>query len=49
MSRLRSVLGRERIGHTDSGYLLTFDWLNAAELAVLTNEVERRPGRWASR
>ncbi|HEV3294826.1 MAG TPA: AAA family ATPase [Streptosporangiaceae bacterium] len=42
MSRLRGVLGRDRIGHRDSGYLLTYDWLDAAELAVLTAEVERR-------
>jgi len=42
MSRLRSVLGRDRIEHRDHGYLLRCDWLDAAELAVLTDEVERR-------
>ncbi|MGO8961995.1 MAG: AAA family ATPase [Streptosporangiaceae bacterium] len=42
MSRLRSVLGRERIEHRDGGYLLHYDWLDAAELAHLTDEVERR-------
>jgi tetratricopeptide (TPR) repeat protein len=44
MSRLRSVLGRDRIQHRDSGYLLHCDWLDATELAVLTDEVERRRG-----
>jgi len=42
MSRLRSVLGRERIEHRDQGYLLRCDWLDATELAVLTREVEAR-------
>ena len=42
MSRLRSVLGRERIEHRDGGYLLHFDWLDAAELGHLTEETERR-------
>ena len=42
MSRLRSVLGRDRIDHTDIGYLLRPDWLDAAELAALAAEVERR-------
>jgi DNA-binding SARP family transcriptional activator/tetratricopeptide (TPR) repeat protein len=42
MSRLRSVLGRERIEHRDGGYLLHSDWLDSAELANLTDEVERR-------
>lgn len=44
MSRLRSVLGRDRIQHRNSGYLLHCDWLDATELAVLTDEVERRRG-----
>jgi DNA-binding SARP family transcriptional activator len=44
MSRLRSVLGRDRIEHRDHGYLLRCDWLDAAELAMLTDEVERRRG-----
>ena len=42
MSRLRSVLGRDRIERRDHGYLLRCDWLDATELAVLTREVESR-------
>ena len=42
MSRLRAVLGRDRIEHRDQGYMLHRDWLDAAELAVLTREVEAR-------
>src|SRR5579862_2098736 len=42
ISRLRSVLGRDRIQHRDRGYALTCDWLDAAELAALTGEMERR-------
>ncbi len=42
MSRLRSVLGRDRIEHRDRGYLLHCDWLDATELAMLTGEVESR-------
>jgi DNA-binding SARP family transcriptional activator/tetratricopeptide (TPR) repeat protein len=42
MSRLRSVLGRDRIEHRDQGYLLRCDWLDATELAMLTREVETR-------
>jgi DNA-binding SARP family transcriptional activator len=42
VSRLRSVVGRDRIGHWDGGYLLRCDWLDAAELAGLTDEMERR-------
>jgi DNA-binding SARP family transcriptional activator len=42
MSRLRSVLGRDRIEHRDHGYLLHCDWLDATELAVLTREAESR-------
>src|SRR6516162_7505084 len=44
MSRLRSVLGRDRIEHRDRGYLLRCDWLDAAELAMLTDEAARRRG-----
>ena len=44
MSRLRSVLGRERIEHRDGGYLLHFDWLDTTELGHLLAEVERRRG-----
>jgi DNA-binding SARP family transcriptional activator/tetratricopeptide (TPR) repeat protein len=42
VSRLRSVLGRERIQRRDQGYLLVCDWLDASELAALTGEMERR-------
>jgi len=42
MSRLRSVLGRDRIEHRDRGYLLHCDWLDVTELAMLTQEVESR-------
>ena len=42
ISRLRSVLGRDRIEHRDHGYLLHCDWLDATELAMLTHEVETR-------
>ena len=42
MSRLRSVLGRDRIEHRDQGYLLRCDWLDATELAVLIREVGAR-------
>jgi DNA-binding SARP family transcriptional activator len=42
ISRLRSVLGRERIRHRDHGYLLVCDWLDASELAALTEEMQRR-------
>ena len=42
MSRLRSVLGRDRIEHRDQGYLLHCDWIDATELATLTREVETR-------
>jgi DNA-binding SARP family transcriptional activator/tetratricopeptide (TPR) repeat protein len=44
ISRLRSVLGRDRIQHRDRGYLLAYDWLDASELAALTEEVDRRRG-----
>ncbi len=42
ISRLRSVLGRERIVHRDGGYALLCDWLDSRELAALTEEAERR-------
>ncbi|HXJ27559.1 MAG TPA: bacterial transcriptional activator domain-containing protein, partial [Streptosporangiaceae bacterium] len=43
VSRLRSVLGgRERIAHQDGGYRLHYDWLDAAELASLIDEVTAR-------
>jgi DNA-binding SARP family transcriptional activator len=42
VSRLRSVLGRDRIEHRDRGYLLRCDWLDAAELAAVADEMDRR-------
>ncbi len=42
VSRLRGVLGRERIEHVEPGYRLHFDWLDAAELETITAELERR-------
>jgi DNA-binding SARP family transcriptional activator len=42
ISRLRSVLGRDRIQRRDRGYLLVCDWLDASELAGLTEEMDRR-------
>ena len=42
MSRLRSVLGRDRIEHRDGGYLLRYDWLDAVELSGLLEEILRR-------
>jgi len=42
MSRLRAVLGRDRIEHADGGYLVRCDWLDATELAQLADEVKAR-------
>jgi DNA-binding SARP family transcriptional activator len=42
VSRLRSVLGRDRIEHGDRGYLLRCDWLDASELAAVADEMDRR-------
>jgi DNA-binding SARP family transcriptional activator len=42
VSRLRGVLGRDRLEHTDAGYRLRYDWLDADELADLVAEIERR-------
>jgi DNA-binding SARP family transcriptional activator len=44
VSRLRAVLGRDRIAYRDGGYVLRCNWLDAAELSALTAEVERRRG-----
>ena len=45
VSRLRGVLGRDRLEHTDAGYRLRYDWLDADELADLVDEIERRQGQ----
>ena len=42
VSRLRGVVGRERIEHVENGYRLVYDWLDAAELETITAEIERR-------
>jgi DNA-binding SARP family transcriptional activator len=42
MSRLRGVLGRDRIEHRSGGYLLHADWQDDTELSQLTAETERR-------
>ena len=42
VSRLRGVVGRDRLEHTDVGYRLRYDWLDADELADLVAEIERR-------
>jgi len=42
VSRLRGVLGRDRLEHGDGGYRLRYDWLDADELAGLVQEIERR-------
>jgi len=42
VSRLRTVVGRERLEHTDAGYRLHYDWLDVDELADLVAEIERR-------
>ncbi len=42
VSRLRGVLGRDRLEHGDGGYRLRYDWLDADELAGVVEEIERR-------
>jgi DNA-binding SARP family transcriptional activator/tetratricopeptide (TPR) repeat protein len=42
VSRLRGVLGRDRLEHGDGGYRLCYDWLDVDELANLREEIERR-------
>ena len=41
VSRLRGVLGAERITRTDAGYALATDWLDASELRDLTAAAAR--------
>ncbi len=41
-SRLRSVLGAERIERTDAGYKLTLDWLDLDALGEYATEAEHR-------
>jgi DNA-binding SARP family transcriptional activator/tetratricopeptide (TPR) repeat protein len=42
MSRLRAVLGRERIDRRDAGYVLHYDWLDIEQLSHLVAEIDRR-------
>ena len=42
VSRLRAVIGRDRLERGDGGYRLHYDWLDADELADLVEEIERR-------
>src|SRR3984957_10828880 len=42
MSRLRGVLGRDRISRRSGGYVLHADWQDDTELSQLTAETERR-------
>jgi DNA-binding SARP family transcriptional activator/tetratricopeptide (TPR) repeat protein len=42
MSRLRRVLGSDRITYGDNGYALRADWLDLTAAAMLTAEAERR-------
>jgi DNA-binding SARP family transcriptional activator len=42
VSRLRGVLGAERLGRTDAGYALHCDWLDVDELSARVTEAERR-------
>jgi DNA-binding SARP family transcriptional activator/tetratricopeptide (TPR) repeat protein len=41
-SRLRAVVGRDRIERADSGYRLNYDWLDVDELAAVLREAESR-------
>jgi len=45
ISRLRAVLGRDRILHGDGGYRLVYDWLDVDEVEALTAETARRQGQ----
>ncbi len=49
VSRLRSVLGAERLERSDAGYSLAVDWLDLAALEAMAAEAARRlsDGRWA--
>jgi DNA-binding SARP family transcriptional activator len=42
VSRLRSVLGTDRLVRTDAGYTLLYDWLDVAALDELAAEARRR-------
>jgi DNA-binding SARP family transcriptional activator/tetratricopeptide (TPR) repeat protein len=42
VSRLRGIIGRERIEHVDGGYRLRYDWMDVDEVESLIPEIERR-------
>jgi DNA-binding SARP family transcriptional activator/tetratricopeptide (TPR) repeat protein len=42
VSRLRTVMGRDRILHGDNGYRLVYDWLDVDELEAVTAETAAR-------
>jgi DNA-binding SARP family transcriptional activator/tetratricopeptide (TPR) repeat protein len=42
VSRLRTVIGRERIEHVDGGYRLHYDWMDVNEVESLMQEMDRR-------
>lgn len=41
-SRVRRLLGRDRVEHTDHGYRLRADWIDLTELELVVREAERR-------
>lgn len=41
-SRVRRLLGRDRVQHTEQGYRLRADWIDLTELDVVVHEAERR-------
>lgn len=43
-SRVRRVLGRDRVERTDGGYRLRADWTDLTELDAVVHEAERRLG-----
>lgn len=42
VSRLRTVLGADRLPRTDAGYALVIDWLDVEELDIRVTEAEQR-------
>src|SRR5664280_3862321 len=48
VSRLRAVIGRDRLERGDGGYRLHYDWLDADELADLVEEISAGSGRATS-
>lgn len=48
VSRLRAVLGTERLLRTDAGYALVYDWLDIDAMAQFADEARRRLGGGAA-